>query len=54
MELTILHVEDDPVLAKLVRLAFKNFGFHGTMLAADRIESALAISWTRDAGTASR
>jgi CheY-like chemotaxis protein len=43
MELTILHVEDDPVLAKIVGIAFNNFGFHGTMLAADRIESALAL-----------
>src|SRR6185369_1831182 len=43
MELTILHVEDDPALAKLVGVAFKNFGFHGTMLVADRIGSALAL-----------
>jgi CheY-like chemotaxis protein len=43
MQITILHVEDDPTLAKLVRVAFESFGFHGTMLAADGVGSALAL-----------
>jgi len=43
MKITILHVKDDLALAKLVQIAFKGFGFHGTMLAADRVENALAL-----------
>ena len=43
MEITILHIEDDPILANLVRIAFKSFGFHGTMLAAERVDRALAL-----------
>jgi CheY-like chemotaxis protein len=43
MKITILHVEDDPALAKLVRIAFEGFGFHGDMLAADRVENAIAL-----------
>jgi CheY-like chemotaxis protein len=43
MEITILHVEDEPALAKLARLAFTGFGFRGTMLSADRVGTALSI-----------
>ncbi len=43
MKITILHVEDDPSLAKLVRVAFQSLGFHGNMLTADRVENALAL-----------
>jgi len=41
--LTILHVEDDPALAKLVRIAFENFGFRGEMVAARSVKEALAL-----------
>jgi CheY-like chemotaxis protein len=43
MKITVLHVEDEPALAKLVRLAFAGFGFSGTMLSADRVDAALSI-----------
>jgi CheY-like chemotaxis protein len=43
MQITILHIEDNPALAKLVRVAFESFGFHGDILAADRVEDALAL-----------
>ncbi|HXE96753.1 MAG TPA: response regulator [Dongiaceae bacterium] len=43
MKITILHVEDEPVLAKLVHLALTSFGFSGTILSADRVQSALEL-----------
>jgi CheY-like chemotaxis protein len=41
--LTILHVEDDPVLVKLVQVSFEGFGFHGNMLTAGRVDEALEL-----------
>jgi CheY-like chemotaxis protein len=41
--LTILHVEDDPQLAKLVQTAFAGFGFRGKMLWAGRVDEALQL-----------
>lgn len=43
MKITILHVEDEPSLAKLVHLVLTSFGFRGTILSADRVQSALAL-----------
>ena len=43
MEITILHVEDDPALAKLVHLALTSFGFQGSLLSADSVRTALAL-----------
>lgn len=43
MEPTVLHVEDEPLLASLVRLAFADFGFEGQIVGADTIASALDI-----------
>ena len=43
MEISILHVEDDPVLAKLVQLALTSFGFQGPLLSADSVRTALAL-----------
>lgn len=43
MKITILHVEDDPTLAKLVPIVFKRFGFQGEMLSAQRLEEALLL-----------
>lgn len=42
-ELTILHVEDDPTLNKLVRLTFTSFGFNGTIILAEGVKEALAL-----------
>lgn len=42
-ELTILHVEDDPDLAWIVRLAFEDFGFAGDMLTAKSVRGALEL-----------
>ena len=41
--LTILHVEDDLTLARLVKSAFEGFGFRGTMIGADRVAQALDL-----------
>jgi CheY-like chemotaxis protein len=41
--LTILHVEDDPHLVKLVQIAFEKFGFRGRMLSAGRVDRALEL-----------
>lgn len=43
MEITILHVEDDPALAKLVQVALNSFGLQGSLLAADSVRTALAL-----------
>lgn len=37
---TILHVEDDPLLAELVQLAFASFGFRGDTLIAETVSEA--------------
>jgi chemotaxis family two-component system response regulator Rcp1 len=42
-KLTILHVEDDPQLAKLVKVAFAGFGFRGEMLWASGVAEALDL-----------
>ena len=47
-EFTILHVEDDPILAKLVRTAFQKFGFQGNMLSAGRVVEALNLLAERE------
>jgi len=41
--LTILHVEDDQALVKLVQAAFLIFGFRGNMLVAGRVQEALDL-----------
>jgi CheY-like chemotaxis protein len=41
--LTILHVEDDAVLAKLVQTAFAGFGFRGRLIWAARVDEALDL-----------
>jgi CheY-like chemotaxis protein len=43
MDITILHVEDEPAVANLVQAAFASFGFQGTMLSADGVRSALEL-----------
>jgi len=45
---TILHVEDDPVLVKLVQMAFENFGFRGSMISAGRVDTALGLLAERE------
>ncbi|HTP66680.1 MAG TPA: response regulator [Geobacteraceae bacterium] len=40
---TILHVEDDPVLVKLVRTIFQRFGFHGQMISAERVDETIEL-----------
>lgn len=40
---TILHIEDDPFLADLVKLTFENFGFTGEFLQTTRVEDAFNI-----------
>lgn len=45
--LTILHVEDDPHLAKLVQIAFAGIGFRGKMLWASGVREALDLLDTR-------
>lgn len=40
---TILHVEDDPALVKLVQTAFEGFGFRGRMISAGGVEEALDL-----------
>jgi len=42
-ELTILHVEDDALLAHLVKKAFERFGFRGEMLSAGSVSDALGL-----------
>ena len=38
---TILHVEDDPLLSQIVRTAFLRFGFRGEMVAAASVNEAM-------------
>src|SRR5689334_22422794 len=45
---TILHVEDDPALADLVRVAFQSFGFRGTMISVERVNEALELLGKRE------
>ncbi len=47
-EFTILHVEDDPSLAKLVRIAFHEFGFRGNIITAGRVDEALDLLEERE------
>ena len=42
-ELTILHVEDDPDLVWIVRMAFEDFGFAGGMLTAESVRGAFDL-----------
>jgi CheY-like chemotaxis protein len=41
MEYTLLHIEDDRALAKLVKTAFDSFGFKGKILSASTIHEGL-------------
>jgi CheY-like chemotaxis protein len=40
---TILHVEDDPALAHLVRVVFESLGFRGKILRASLVAEAVAL-----------
>ena len=40
---TILHVEDDPLLAEIVRKAFLRFGFRGEMITATSLNEAVRL-----------
>ena len=40
---TVLHLEDDPCLADLVKLTFESFGFSGEFLQATRVEEAVNL-----------
>ena len=40
---TILHIEDDPCMASLVKLTFENFGFTGEILQATGVEEAFNL-----------
>jgi hypothetical protein len=40
MRYSILHVEDDPSLAKLVKTAFEGFGFSGEILSVGTVQEA--------------
>ena len=42
-ELTILHVEDDPGLAFIVRMVFKDCGFIGAMIIAESVRNAFDL-----------
>ncbi len=42
-KLTILHVEDDLHLAKMVKMVFESFGFEGEMLSADSVHEAIEL-----------
>ncbi len=41
MKYTLLHIEDDPALTNLVKMAFKSFGFRGEMLSVCSVHEAL-------------
>jgi DNA-binding response OmpR family regulator len=41
-QMTILHVEDDPMLAQLVQVAFENLGFRGEIVQASLVREAVA------------
>jgi CheY-like chemotaxis protein len=43
IELTILHVEDDPLLAHLVKMAFMRFGFQGEVLTVVSVNEAVRL-----------
>src|SRR5437868_8521262 len=43
----VLHVEDDADLAEVVQVAFKTLGFHGRILIAGTVSSALSIVKSR-------
>ncbi len=42
-KLTILHIEDDPALAKLVRMALESMGFRGNILHAPLVAAAITL-----------
>jgi len=42
-ELTILHVEDDPLIVNLVKTAFVHFGFRGDMISAGSVSEATSL-----------
>ncbi|HAM52988.1 MAG TPA: hypothetical protein DCP92_20670 [Nitrospiraceae bacterium] len=42
-EVTILHVEDDPNLARIVRSFFEEFGFNGTTIVAGSVREAFDL-----------
>jgi len=43
MRHTLLHIEDDPSISKLVEIAFDSFGFKGQMLSAKSVREGLTI-----------
>lgn len=45
---TILHVEDDPALSRLVRTVFESLGFHGDILQVGLVQQALAVLAERE------
>jgi CheY-like chemotaxis protein len=47
-ERTILHVEDDPALAHLVRVVFESLGFRGDILRASLVAEAVALLTERE------
>lgn len=47
-ELTILHVEDDPMASDVVRMAFTSFGFSGVMITAESVREALGLLSERE------
>jgi CheY-like chemotaxis protein len=42
-DLTILHVENDRLLAELVKTAFSHFGFQGIMIVAESVSGAIDL-----------
>jgi len=47
-QMTILHVEDDPILAQLVRMSFEKFGFQGNILQVSQVSEALSLLSERE------
>lgn len=41
--LTVLHVEDDPALIKLVKVEFEDFGFSGAMISTRKVKETLEL-----------
>ena len=44
----ILHIEDDPSLANVVKLSFESFGFKGEILHATSVEEACCLLAERE------
>jgi CheY-like chemotaxis protein len=42
-KVTILHVEDDPVLTQIVNTAFTHFGFHGDIITAGSLAAVISL-----------